>query len=35
MGLGIATARRGQMDPSTVINPWAVDRLRAWPRGAR
>ena len=30
MELGIATARRGWVGASSVINTWSVDKLRAW-----
>jgi DNA polymerase (family 10) len=30
MELGVATARRGWVEASSVINTWAADKLRAW-----
>jgi DNA polymerase (family 10) len=30
MELGIATARRGWVEASSVINTWPVEKLRAW-----
>lgn len=30
MELGVATARRGWVEPASVINTWPTDKLRAW-----
>jgi DNA polymerase (family 10) len=30
MELGVATARRGWVEASSVVNTWPVDKLRAW-----
>ena len=32
MRLGVATARRGWVEPAEVINTWPVGKLRAWAR---
>jgi DNA polymerase (family 10) len=35
MELGVATARRGWVPASSVVNTWPVDKLRAWLAAAR
>lgn len=35
MELGVATARRGWVEASSVINTWPADKLRAWLQRAR
>jgi DNA polymerase (family 10) len=35
MELGVATARRGWVEASSVINTWPIDKLRAWLGAAR
>jgi hypothetical protein len=35
MELGVATARRGWVEASSVVNTWPLDKLRGWLGAAR